>query len=609
MNGKITWILCLMFGLLLLTGSASHAAGPPAQIERPQFVAGEALIKLKEQVPGDSIQDLHRQFNTQTINYFDLIDVYHIKLPAAMSVQGAVAALEQHPLVEYIEPNTLYYLDSTVSDDPALPQMWALNNTGQTGGTPDADIDAPEAWSITTGSPEVVIAVIDSGVDLDHVDLAANLWTNPGEIAGNGLDDDQNGFVDDVHGWDFSSRDNDPSPAGEACRGHGTHVAGTIGAAGNNNTGVAGVNWNVKIMPLKAFTILLDSLCVADTAALIAAIQYYTDMGVHISSNSWGGLLPNLSMFYAIQASDSIFVAAAGNGFLDAIGDNNDETPFYPAGYPLPAIIAVAATDHDDKRATFSNYGPQSVDLGAPGVDILSTLPDNLYGTFSGTSMATPHVAGVVGLLQAQDPTLTNNEIIWRVLNGTDPINLPVLTGGRLNAYQALQFGLSTPAVTIDLAALSPTTVPSGEPFDWRITIVNHEATSIETRFRLYLQFPFGVVIPLEDLSASLEANATISEDITSEMPTSLSPGAKFRIFAHVETALSFDEDWLEYTLGNQIIAAEPPFKIYLPLLMATGEGQDQAGHQDSLWLDPARLYQLIPPGQSPRSQAEFDLD
>lgn len=567
---------CIFVAILLLLSVSTAQAQTP----RPQFVPGELLVKLKDGASTQQLNSLQNQVNAQVVRHFKSINVYQLKIPTTLAVDTAVSQLKQNPLVEYAQPNYLYYLDDTVPNDPGFGSLWGLHNTGQDGGVPDADIDAPEAWDITTGSDQVVIAVIDSGVDLDHPDLAANIWTNPGEIPGNGLDDDQNGFVDDVHGWDFSGNDNDPSPVGAACRGHGTHVAGTIGAVGNNNVGVSGVNWHVKIMPLKAFTIVLGSLCAGDTAALISAVEYYTMMHVRISSNSWGGLLPDLAMMQAIIASDSIFVAAAGNGSLDGIGDNNDKIPFYPAGYPLPNVIAVAATDRTDTRAVFSNFGRQSVDLGAPGVDILSTLPDNIYGTLSGTSMATPHVSGVAGLLLAQDPTLTNQEVIWRILHGTDFINLPVLSGGRLNAYKALQFGLTTPAVTLDLSPQSTTTVPPGGLFLWRINLTNHQANQNNVTVRLFLQFENSIALPIYQASGLIAANATLSDDVLSLMPIFFPSGTKFRLIAQAETATSFDEDSIAYTVGAATFNTGSPYRVYLPLIVAGSNTQPSTGGQ-----------------------------
>ncbi|MFM1902830.1 MAG: hypothetical protein RLZZ440_730, partial [Planctomycetota bacterium] len=341
------------------------------------------------------------------------------------------------PGIVYVEPD--FVLTPTiVPDDPSFSQLWGLSNTGQSGGVADADIDAPEAWSITTGSRSVVIAVIDSGVDVNHPDLAANIWRNPGEIAGNGVDDDGNGFIDDISGWDFVSNDNTPQDG----NGHGTHVAGTIGAVGDDGRGVVGVNWQVSILPLK----FLDDSGSGSTAAAIAAVNYATALrnaGINVvaSNNSWGGGGYSTSLQTAISRHNDagiMFIAAAGNE-----STNNDAIPSYPANYDLPNVISVAALDRSDRLASFSNYGRTSVDLGAPGVSIYSTTPGNGYSTYSGTSMAAPHVTGVVGLLAAANPQATVAEIRAAILETVVPVAAlgsgKTVTGGRLNAAAALE--------------------------------------------------------------------------------------------------------------------------------------------------------------------------
>ena len=281
------------------------------------------------------------------------------------------------------------------------------------------------------------MAVIDTGVDYTHPDLASNIWTNPGEIAGNGIDDDHNGFVDDVHGYDFVNNDGNPMDDNR----HGTHVAGTIAAAGNNGLGVTGVNWSSSIMALK----FLSSGGSGSTSDAIRAVNYATMMkttygvNVRLTSNSWGGGGYDQSLYNAIQSGGNagiLFVAAAGNS-----GTNNDASPFYPASYNLDSIIAVAATDDCDQLADFSCYGATSVDLAAPGVDIYSTVPGNAYASLSGTSMATPHVSGVVALACAVAPAASRAEVRQAVLGGADPLASltgRVATGGRLNARKTL---------------------------------------------------------------------------------------------------------------------------------------------------------------------------
>jgi subtilisin family serine protease len=328
-------------------------------------------------------------------------------------------------------------------DDTSFGQQWALDNTGQTGGTIDADIDASEAWEVTTGDESIIVGVIDTGIDYTHPDLSDNIWVNPGEIADNNRDDDGNGYIDDVHGWDFFNNDNDPMDDND----HGTHVAGTIAAAGNNSTGISGVGWDIKVMALK----FLGEDGTGAISDAIAAINYATMMhtqfsiNIRLTNNSWAGGAFVSALQSAIQASAEagmLFVAAAGNGGSDGVGDNNDEDPIYPAGYEVSNVISVAATDHNDALGSFSNFGAASVHLGAPGVSVLSTTPNSTYRRFSGTSMATPHVSAVAALAWSVAPNADYLDIKNAILAGVDAtpaLEGKTITGGRLNANNTVR--------------------------------------------------------------------------------------------------------------------------------------------------------------------------
>jgi subtilisin family serine protease/subtilisin-like proprotein convertase family protein len=356
--------------------------------------------------------------------------VHVVRLGEGQTVAEAVAAYRADPRVEFAQPDYLVRY-SRMPNDPSFAAQWGLHNTGQGGGVAGADINILPAWNVNTGQGRIIVAVIDTGVDYRHPDLAANIWRNPGEIPNNGLDDDGNGYVDDVHGYDFANDDPDPMDD----NGHGTHVAGIIGAIGNNRQGVAGIVWNLQIMPLK----FLGADGTGYTSDAVRALRYAVANGARISNNSWAGNAFDLAMLAAIrQARDAghIVVAAAGNG-----GRDLDFDPVYPAGYDADNVVAVAALTRRDALASFSNYGRSSVHLAAPGANILSTTPGGTYSYYSGTSMAAPHVTGVMALLWDLHPQWHYQQVISQVLQTVTPLPAlrgRTLTGGRVNAGQAL---------------------------------------------------------------------------------------------------------------------------------------------------------------------------
>jgi subtilisin family serine protease len=351
--------------------------------------------------------------------------------PNADSVPEFAAALSRHgDVVRYAEPDYLRRLAAAYPNDPSWSSLWGLHQAS------DCDIDAPEAWDVTVGSADLVAAVLDTGMQYTHADLASNAWVNPGEIPGNGLDDDGNGFTNDVYGWDFANDDSDPADD----HSHGSHCAGTIGAVGSNGVGVVGVNWRVKLMAVKCFDATgngTDSDCM-DSFAYVTMMRR-RGVNVRVTSCSWGGTDFTQGLLDAVRdANDAgvLCVAAAGN-----VGWNNDVNPYYPACFDSPNMIAVAATTSSDTLASFSQWGPTTVDLAAPGVNILSTVPGNGYGYKSGTSMATPHVSGVAVLAFSAKRGLSHLQVKDAILRGVDPVAAlsgKVVTGGRLNARRTL---------------------------------------------------------------------------------------------------------------------------------------------------------------------------
>lgn len=420
-------------------------------MNREAFVPGRLVVRFVDGLSRNQQLQVISNRGANAVKWFPGLNSAVIDIGTS-DVAISVAKWTDDPLVKRAEPDYLFHTSVTVPDDVSFSKQWGLNNTGQTGGVPDADIDAPEAWNYTRGLSDVVVAVIDSGVDYNHPDLVSNIWTNQTEATGvAGIDDDGNGNVDDIHGIDTANGDSDPMDDNN----HGTHVAGIIGASGNNSIGVTGVNWNVKILPLK----FLNADGEGSMSAAIEALDYITrmkrDFGVNIvaSNNSWGmlgifGFYPPAALYEAISASIDagvLFVAAAGNDYRN----NNDELKTYPASYDLDGIISVAATNDHDGLAVFSNVGEVSVDLAAPGQNILSTIPGGGYASFSGTSMATPFVTGAVALASAVAPGRSAVEKKQAILDSVDPLpelQSQVRSGGRLNLagmIEDLQFVVS----------------------------------------------------------------------------------------------------------------------------------------------------------------------
>ena len=359
--------------------------------------------------------------------------------PDTETVPTLLASLAASRAVEYAEPDHVAFL-RVMPNDPSFNTKWGLHNTGQSGGTVDADMDAPEAWDISTGSSNVILAVADSGVMTDHEDLAANIWQNPGETGldshgrdkrTNGLDDDGNGLDDDVVGWDFANNDNTP----DDLLGHGTHVAGIVGAVGNNGKGIAGVCWNVRIIAMTIGELTFHS----DAAS---AVTYAADHGARAFNASWGGPDYSQALYDAIRYAGTnglgmVVSCASGNDSIDV-----DPVDDYPMGYDLDNIIGVASTDRNDGLSSFSNYGATKVDVGAPGSDINSTMNTGGYETQDGTSMAAPQVTGACGLLLSLNPSLTAVQLKQRLVETVDPLSSlrgKCVSGGRVNVHKACQ--------------------------------------------------------------------------------------------------------------------------------------------------------------------------
>ncbi len=383
-------------------------------------VPGEFILKFRNTPQTDSATKrfaIRKQLNVEVKNDLPLVGAQVVVASSREFDHAHAKALLSQGIIEFVEPNYIYTA-TAVPNDPKFNELWGMHNTASDGSPANIDIDAPKAWESSVGGADVVVGVVDTGVSYTHPDLASNIWTNSGEIPNNNIDDDNNGVIDDYYG--YNAIQNNGNPLDD--NGHGTHCAGTIGAVGNNSLGVAGVNWTAKIMPLK----FLSSSGAGNLNDAVKAITYAVrakEAGVNIKvlSNSWGGPDESQTLNAAIAAANAsgiLFVAAAGNA-----GSDNDTTAVYPANSAVPNVISVAAVDRDGNPASFSNYGATTVHVAAPGVGIVSTWLNDGYTSLSGTSMATPHVAGVATLLAGREPSLTTAALRARILETAKPLS------------------------------------------------------------------------------------------------------------------------------------------------------------------------------------------
>ncbi|MBE3582552.1 MAG: S8 family serine peptidase [Limnochordaceae bacterium] len=597
---------------------------PPTAAGRPLYVDGEVLVRTRtavqvqadQVVPSQALQPLVQAVKSlggevdwkRVLRYRDGSALLTVKLPDGMTVEQATLQLKKSGAVRYAQPNYLYYPDQEpqIPNDPFFPYNYDLNNEGQVfvpplglKGKPDADIDAPEAWGVHKASGNIVIGVIDTGVWIDHPDLQGQIWTNPGEIPDNGKDDDGNGYVDDVHGWDFFNNDATVWDIGDDDY-HGTHVAGTIGALFNNGIGSAGINEHIQIMVLKFIGPNGGS-----TQDAVAAIQYATKMGARLTTNSWGGSEWDQALYDAIQQSSEqgmLFVAAAGNDGVDT-----DVAPHYPSSYDLPNVISVSSSDWNDQLSSFSNYGTQTVDMAAPGSYILSTywkLVDGKavpsYAWLSGTSMATPHVSGVAALLLDMYPDmpafpgapgyqqgqLTLKELLMYSGDYQPSFQGKMVSPVRLNAWNAVSQRI--------LPVIEEVKV-NGRPWGQRVAKTDN-ASPVEVSFAATVKTPFSTLASLKwDFG---DGGAPVTGTQAEVTHAYREPGV------YVVAVTATDADGDAVTVYATVEVAPPPGQPPLALVVDDDQGAEyqqalanalQSARIPFTVTDPASLLRLDP--------------
>lgn len=533
---------------LLLTLCATLSVGI-AQAKKtpqePEAVPGEYLVKLKPEAAFAkmSTQALSQSFQAYIKNQISDLNLVVIKKAVFETRKSVIETLSQNPYVEYVEPNYIYRINRT-PNDPMLGQLWGIVNTGANDsggsvGTSGVDVDAVRAWDIQTGSKDVIVAVIDTGVSYNHPDLKDNMWIN--EVEANGLpgvDDDNNGVIDDIHGANFVDA---TKPTGNPMddQGHGSHCSGTIAAKGNDGVGIVGVAWNARIMGVK----FLSASGSGTLEGAVQAINYANKMGAKILSNSWGGGGFTQSLKDVIEQSNAngaLFVAAAGND-----SNNNDSSPTYPATYDVPNILSVAAINNKGAVASFSNFGRNKVHVAAPGVNVLSITTSG-YQSWSGTSMAAPHVSGIAVLLASQEPNLTGVEMKDRIIATSKPfstLKTKVKSKGIANAYNALMNEIPGPDLNdpefwtkVDQSVSSEHPYKDKANVEWTVTVDGANEISLYfSRFDLENGYDF---VSLYDVNGKLIQKLTGNND---ESFSAVIPGNT------VKVVLTSDDSYTRY--------------------------------------------------------------
>lgn len=536
LNPRMATVLVLVsllaLALFMVTSrSARVSAGDNQQrtdlVEGRDAVAGQVLVKFRHNATSQNVADVEQAADADSNNGVGdgSIRLLHSRSKSAFTLARELSLRSD---VEYAEPNYIFHTTLTPNDS-RFGELWGLQNTGQpilgVTGTPGADIKATLAWDVSTGSRANVVAVIDTGIDYNHPDLAANVWSAPTAFTVN-IGGTIINCAAGTHG--FNAINNTCNPLDD--NDHGSHTSGTIGAVGNNIVGVAGVNWTASVMGSK----FLDASGSGSTVGAINAIEFTIQAkaafsatagaNVRVLSNSWGGGGFSQALLDEINKANTnnmLFVAAAGNN-----GTNNDTTAFFPANYNAPNVVAVAATDNNDALASFSNFGRTTVHLGGPGVDVLSTTRNNTYSYFSGTSMATPHVSGAAALVLSRC-TLDTAGLKANLLNNVDPISsmaTTTITGGRLNVNKALRAcsAPATPDYSLSATPASQTVAP-GAGTSYTVTVTPSGGFTGTVSFSVG-GLPSGATASFNPASVNTSGSSTMSVTTSTTTPTGSYP-------------------------------------------------------------------------------------
>ena len=517
----------------LAAANSTDAMIPDEHALSHEHIPNALFVRFKSEASAEVQDDLLAVVGGSIRESFWLVPGL-VSIDTSLPVDEALQILARRSdAINYVEPIYIVHSFETIPNDPQYGALYGM-----------PQIRANLAWDEHTGDQDFVIAIIDTGLDYNHQDITSNAWTNPGEIQGNGQDDDGNGYVDDIHGYDFSNNDSDPYDDNS----HGTHCGGTIGGQGNNGVGVVGVNWNCRLVGVK----FLSGGGSGSTEGAIAAVQYCAANQFKVSNNSWGGGGFSQSLYDGIQNAGDQF----GHVFVAAAGNSGSNGASYPAAYDCTNIISVAASDSNENRASFSQYHISEVDLAAPGVDVVSTVPGNGYDSYSGTSMATPHVAGGVGLVYSVMGDSSAEEIIDLILSTVRPVsawNGLTATGGILDVNAALEGSFLGPR--FELTSTVPAELDPNTTLDVTATLDPREDVITPGSVQLYYRNTLGGWSSMEMAMGGLGTYSATVPAYDCDQASGFFLSCQGETAGTVTLPSGGSSNPYMYTIGNNIVA------------------------------------------------------